>query len=226
MKTIVSLSGGMDSATVLAKMRNDNHTVLTVGFYYGSKHNIYELEAAEKLARYYGKPFQIINLGEAFLGFRSDLLLSGNKIPEGHYEEESMSATVVPARNMIFISILAGLAASLGIEFVVIGVHGGDHAIYPDCRPEFIDPMAAAVLAATDHRVALMTPFLDFSKKGILKWGLKHNVPYELTRTCYKDQPMACGKCGSCVERLSSFHINGKQDPINYVDREYYKIHL
>ncbi len=209
----------MDSATVLAVVveRYGVENVRTVGFKYGSKHNPYENEMASDTAIHWGVPFRLIDLSLIMDEFESDLLLTGGEIPEGHYEEKSMEQTVVPGRNMIFISVLSGLAWTWGMNEVWMGIHGGDHAIYPDCRPEFFWRMSRAVLLGTDRRVKLVAPFLHGNKTLIIRAGLKLEVPYDLTRTCYKDQVIACGRCGSCQERLEAWHNVGLQDPLSYV---------
>lgn len=218
MKAIVSLSGGMDSTTVLAEcLAQEREVVSLVSFEYGSKHNKYENQAALNIANHYSLGIRHINLSEiTSSGFKSNLLLSGGDIPEGHYESESMSQTVVPGRNLIFDSILCGLAWSLGAEEIWIGIHGGDHAIYPDCRPTFFHAMNTAILAGTDEKCRLVAPFLYGNKTSIIQRGMEICVPYELTRTCYKDQPIACGKCGSCQERLEAFAAVGVEDPVQY----------
>src|SRR5260370_13226971 len=136
-KVILSLSGGMDSATLLGKCVAEGNEIETVGFTYGSKHNRYENKAALLLAEHYRVPFTLLDLSTITCHFKSVLLLGQGDIPEGHYEKASMSQTVVPSRNMIFLSILTLLAESWGCEHVWIGVHAGDHHIYPDCRPAF-----------------------------------------------------------------------------------------
>jgi 7-cyano-7-deazaguanine synthase len=158
------------------------------------------------------------NLTDAFGDFNSNLLKSGGDIPEGHYEEESMKLTVVPGRNLIFSAIMAGLAESIGAEDIALGVHSGDHAIYPDCRPDFIISLAETVKASSDGKVKVRTPLLFEDKTSILRIGHSLNppVPYKLTRTCYKDQELSCGKCGSCQERLEAFGKLGIKDPIDY----------
>lgn len=220
-KVLISLSGGMDSVTLLGFLLASDYEVEAVGFTYGSKHNHYENEAALKAAEFYGVPFELLDLSEAFAGISSALMKTGGDIPEGHYEAESMKQTVVPGRNMIFISILAGIAESRGCGKVAVGVHSGDHAIYPDCRPGFIHAMSTAVSRATDGKVDLIAPFLGDDKGSIIKKGLGFlpPVPYDLTRTCYKDQEKACGVCGSCTERLEAFEANGIPDPIEYEER-------
>ncbi len=219
-KAIISLSGGIDSATVLAEALEQGRDCTAVGFCYGSKHNRFENLKAKQLADYYGVPFQIFNLEGIFSLFKSDLLLNGGEIPEGHYESESMKSTVVPGRNLIFISILAGLAQSIDATVIWLGIHSGDHAIYPDCRPEFFYAARDTISKSSEGKVLLYAPYLDTNKIGILRIGTKLNVPYHLTRTCYKDQKLACGKCGSCQERLEAFKANNTKDPIQYEGNE------
>jgi 7-cyano-7-deazaguanine synthase len=151
--------------------------------------------------------------------FKSDLLLSGGEIPEGHYAGENMRKTVVPGRNLIFISIMAGLAESIGAQAIALGVHSGDHHIYPDCRPEFIHLARNTIRASSNNQISyLFTPFISLDKADILRIGyaLHFPPPYDLTRTCYKNQEYSCGKCGSCVERLEAFDKIGRKDPIPY----------
>lgn len=220
MKAIVSLSGGMDSSTVLADAIAQGREVSCIGFRYGSKHNPFENKAAEAVARFYGVPFRLIDLSAVMVGFKSNLMADGGDVPEGHYEDKSMALTVVPARNLIFASVLTGVAWTEEAEEVWLGIHLGDRAIYPDCRKEFFDAMNQAVQVGTDNRVRLQAPFLTTNKIGILMRGLELDVPYQFTRTCYKAQPVACGKCGSCQERLAAFHEVGADDPIEYEHRE------
>lgn len=217
----MGLSGGMDSVTLLAHLLHEGYDVFACIFSYGSKHNVYENKAARNVIEYYQK--QGAPVREVFLDisgvttlFKSDLLLSGGEIPEGHYEAESMKSTVVPGRNLIFTSIMAGLAESVGAVAVALGVHSGDHHIYPDCRPEFIKSADTTVYLSSDKKVQIVTPFTNYTKLGILRVGYNLFVPYELTRTCYKNQELSCGKCGSCQERLEAFALFGKTDPIQY----------
>lgn len=217
MKVILSLSGGMDSTTVLAWLLDQGFQVECCTFTYGSKHNPYENKAAQAVAAYYMVPlFGPVDLSGVTQFFTSNLLQGQGVIPEGHYTDQTMSETVVPGRNIIFASILAGLAWSRGASHVALGIHQGDHAIYADCRKEFFHSMNQSVQLGTDNRVSLLAPFLSTDKIGILKWGLEHYVPYLLTRTCYKDQEKACGKCGACVERLEAFALNNMIDPVEY----------
>lgn len=216
MKAVVSLSGGMDSATVLAWLKAEGYEVAAYFFCYGSKHNPYEKSCAKNLAGYYGCEFTEVDLGSIMQGIKSNLLIGQGEIPEGHYTDASMSQTVVPGRNIIFLSILAGYAWSRGANAIGIGIHQGDHAIYADCREDFFSAMSQAIELGTDGNVEIVAPFIGTDKTGILEWGFKHNVPYEFTRTCYKDQILSCGRCGSCVERLEAFRNQGKEDPVQY----------
>ena len=221
-KAVVSFSGGMDSTTVLARAIAEygSPNVLAVSFKYGSKHNFYENQSSKWLTDFYNVAYDLIDLSAAMSGFSSNLLKSGGDIPEGHYEDESMSQTVVPGRNIIFAAMLAGYAWSKNAEAVYMGIHSGDHAIYADCRPEFYMHMRKAIEAGTDGKVSLRAPFLSLDKSGILKEGFSLSVPYELTRTCYKEQAVSCGKCGSCQERLEAFAFHNTEDPLDYESRE------
>jgi len=222
-KIVLSLSGGMDSTTLLGILLSEEYEVHCCVFNYGSKHNKYENQAAHNVINYYkSKRKNVVlhqfNLTDVFKEFSSNLLLSGGEIPEGDYNDVSMSKTVVPGRNSIFTTIMEGLAESIGASAIALGVHSGDHHIYPDCRKEFIKVMDAAMYLASDRKVEVIAPLINGDKADILSRGLKLDppVPYHLTRTCYKDQPIACGKCGSCRERLEAFKKVGIKDPIPY----------
>lgn len=224
-KVILGLSGGMDSATLCAYYHDKGYDVIPVSFDYGSKHNSYERIAAEKIASFYNlkiREFELPFIGQTF---KSNLLKTGGEIPEGHYEDSNMSKTVVPGRNLIFISIMTGLAWSEGAEVIAVGVHAGDFSVYDDCRAGFIAAMNAAVIQGSGDRVRLEAPFQYLDKTGILEVGysLTPTVPYGLTRTCYCAQELSCGCCGSDVERLTAFYNIGRLDPIEYENREYYK---
>jgi 7-cyano-7-deazaguanine synthase len=223
-KVVIGLSGGLDSATLLGLLLEQEYTVHCCSFYYGSKHNAYERLAVSKIMNYYKEKDQPVvlhtfNLEDVFKDFTSNLLKSGGEIPEGHYESANMIQTVVPGRNMIFASIMAGLAESIKAEAVALGVHTGDHAVYPDCRPIFISSLDIAVENSTEGKVKVIAPLQTDDKTSIIHRGLFElniPVPYHLTRTCYKDQELSCAKCGSCTERLEAFHNLGIEDPIEY----------
>ena len=220
-KIIVCLSGGIDSAVVLAtvieaRSRGEIDDILCVSFNYGSKHNTWENMAAIKLAESYDVPHQLFN-AEPLMGcFKSNLMRGQEPIPEGHYKDETMKQTVVPGRNLIFLSVLAGYAASIKYNGVCIGIHAGDHAIYPDCRPAFFNAARRTILLATNGKIVIMAPFIMSNKVDIVKRGMELKVPFRLTRTCYTEQRTACGRCGSCVERKEAFALNGEKDPIEY----------
>lgn len=215
-KAVMALSGGMDSAALLFHMLDRGYAVTCVNFYYGSKHNKYERECARLVAEHAKVQLIEMDISNVMDHMVSDLLLSGGEIPEGHYEDANMKRTVVPGRNTIFASIMSGIAWSKGASVIALGVHAGDHAIYPDCRKEYIDALNMTIQRGTDDAVAVIAPFVHATKGDIVRAGLKLGVPFELTRTCYKDQPISCGRCGSCTERLEAFANNGETDPIPY----------
>lgn len=216
---ILSLSGGLDSTTLLAQLKDAGYKISLVYFYYGSKHGKHEQAAAIEIASHYDLTLNQIDLSGAMIYTRSNLMLTGDDIPEGHYEADSMKLTVVPGRNLIFIAMLASLAESHNLEEVWLGVHAGDHAIYPDCRPEFLNAARSAIQFSSDNKVDLVTPHRYNHKADLVKIGLSLGAPYHLTRTCYKNQLIACGRCGSCQERLEAFKLNNAEDPIDYETR-------
>lgn len=216
MKVVLAVSGGVDSSTLLACLLDKNHEVFGVIFKYGSKHNKYENEAAINICKHYEINKVMFDLSDQFSNFKSNLLLGQGEIPQGHYQDSNMSKTVVPGRNTIFASYMLGLAQSIEFDHVALGVHSGDHHIYPDCRLRYIESLNKTFSEASENKVILIAPFIDINKAEIIKIGSNLHVPYELTRTCYKDQELSCGKCGSCNERLEAFKLNSLIDPIEY----------
>ncbi|WP_299366529.1 7-cyano-7-deazaguanine synthase QueC [uncultured Porphyromonas sp.] len=212
--SLIALSGGVDSTTLLYEYREE--VACAVGFDYGSKHNARELAAAKAICRELEIPYLIIPL--AFIGeyFRSDLLLSGGEMQLGDYSEENMSSTVVPFRNGIMLSILAGLAESRDLQQVLIANHFGDHAIYPDCRESFVKPMGEAITAGTSNGVKLVAPYTTLTKAEIVARGTRLGVPYGKTYSCYQGGERHCGRCGTCRERHDAFAANGLEDPTLY----------
>lgn len=225
MKALVVLSGGMDSTTALsaAVELHGSKEVATITFNYGSKHNAKENVAAKNVADYYQVSNKLVQLPFVNELFKSDLLSSGGEIPEGHYAEDTMRRTVVPYRNAIMLSIAAGYASSIGANQLVLGNHAGDHAVYPDCREEFTKPFKQALLHGDWNPVSVIRYFENYSKAQIAEMGLKVGTPYHMTWTCYKGGDIACGRCGTDVERLEAFDLAQGTDPLEYLDREYYK---
>ena len=199
MKALLIYSGGLDSTTLLYEYRD--RISLAVSFDYGSKHNAREIACAVDNCKHLGIKHLIIPLG--FIGqyFKSDLLLGGGEIPEGHYAEENMKSTVVPFRNGIMLSVAAGLAESYGLDTVLLANHAGDHAIYPDCRPEFVAAMDDAVRAGTYEGIRVVSPYCLLTKRDIALRGKDLGVDYSRTYSCYKGGEKHCGKCGTCTER-------------------------
>jgi len=221
MKTLMLLSGGIDSATLLAELLDKGHKVYAVQFGYGSRHQEAETEAAERVAKYYGIKLEQFELpADLFAGGKSSLMYQ-QPIPEEDYHDlniEGPSSTVVPFRNGIMIACAVAIANSRGFEHVAVAVHANDHArwSYPDCSPEFIGAMSAGVYAGTYHEVRLLAPFLWMTKADIVKLAVKRHLPAELTWSCYQGLDVACGTCPTCRERIAAFKEAGYVDPANY----------
>jgi len=190
-------------------------TVHTLSFNYGQRHQK-ELQFAASVCRDLRVPSHIIDISSINPLLAGSSLTDGIAVPEGHYEEESMKSTVVPNRNMIMLSLAIGYAISINADKVYFGAHGGDHAIYPDCRPEFVERMNSVAASANYQSVAIVAPYLNLDKASILAIGLRLGLDYAKTWTCYNGRELACGKCGSCVERLEAFALNHEQDPLAY----------
>lgn len=205
--SIIVLSGGMDSTTLLHEYKDN--IALAVTFDYGSRHNAKEIECARKNCDILGIEHMVIPL--EFIGkyFKSSLLIGGEEIPEGHYADENMKSTVVPFRNGIMLSIAAGLAESRGLKKVMLANHGGDHAIYPDCRPGFVNAMSEAIKQGTYDSIMIYAPYTNITKSDIARIGKRIGVDYSLTYSCYKGGEKHCGKCGTCVERLEALRDAG-----------------
>ncbi|MBW7895936.1 MAG: 7-cyano-7-deazaguanine synthase QueC [Opitutaceae bacterium] len=216
MKVVVLCSGGMDSVTALHWARREHAVVAVVSFDYGAKHNHRELPLAAEHAAALGVRHEVIALDFMDRLFASDLLKSGGEIPEGHYEAENMKQTVVPFRNAIMLSIAGGFAESVGAEGLVIAAHGGDHAIYPDCREEFMQAMGETLRLGTYARIRLLRPFIAMTKGDIVTEGTRLGVDFARTWSCYKGGEVHCGRCGTCVERREAFQLAGVTDPTEY----------
>ncbi|MBW8780739.1 MAG: 7-cyano-7-deazaguanine synthase QueC [Verrucomicrobia bacterium] len=216
MKVVVLCSGGMDSVTALHWARAHHDVVAALSFDYGAKHNPRELPFAAEHAAKLGVRHESVRLDFVNRLFTSDLLTSGGEIPEGHYEAANMKQTVVPFRNAIMLSIATGFAESAGAGGLVIAAHGGDHAIYPDCREEFMRAMGDTMRLGTYADIALLRPFITFSKSQITAEGARLGVDFARTWSCYKGGAVHCGRCGTCVERREAFIEAGVADPTVY----------
>jgi len=216
MKAVVLLSGGLDSVTALYHVQQSLEVVGALSFDYNSKHNHKEIPFAVWHCQKLGIPYQIINLDFISRLFKSDLLISGGDIPEGHYEDESMKSTVVPFRNGIMLAIAAGYAESIEASGLVIAAHAGDHAIYPDCREDFMSPMEEAIHHGTYNQVQVFRPFIEMTKTQIVSCGDELGVDFKMTWSCYKGGEIHCGLCGTCVERREAFKDAGVADPTPY----------
>lgn len=213
-KSMIILSGGMDSVTLLYDKQEE--IALAVTFDYGSNHNKRE----EEFAKYHCEKLGIehITIPLTFIHdyFKSSLLEGASAIPDGHYEDETMKSTVVPFRNGIMLSIACGIAESRGFETVFIANHFGDHAIYPDCRNGFIDAMSEAMRLGTYKGILIDAPYTSLTKTDIAKIGKSLGIDYSKTYSCYKGGEKHCGKCGTCVERKEALRDAGIEDPTEY----------
>jgi 7-cyano-7-deazaguanine synthase len=214
-KIVVIFSGGMDSFTVLNLAVKEGLEVFALSFDYGQKHKK-ELDYATRACQSLGIQHKIVDISAINQLIGGSSLTSDIEVAEGHYEEDSMKSTVVPNRNMILLSMAVGYAVSISATKVYYGAHSGDHAIYPDCRPEFVHKMNDVCAIANYEAVEIVTPYLDVSKTAILTAGLKMGLDYNLTWTCYNGREKSCGKCGACQERLEAFTDNGVTDPLEY----------
>ena len=215
---ILILSGGMDSVTLLHDYQA--RIALAVTFDYGSKHNAREIPFARLHCQRLGIEHMVLPL--AFIGqyFESSLLIGGADIPDGHYADDNMRSTVVPFRNGIMLSVAVGLAESRGLQHVMMANHSGDHTIYPDCRPEFVEAFSAAAQAGTFPGITLLTPYTHLTKADIARRGKELGIDYSETWSCYKGGDHHCGTCGTCVERREALAEAGVDDKTVYLEIE------
>ena len=212
--SVIVVSGGMDSVTLLYEKKDE--IALGISFDYGSNHNHNELPLAALHCQRLGIEHVVVPLGFMHQYFKSSLLESGESIPDGSYDEENMKSTVVPFRNGVMLAVAAGIAESNGLTKVLIANHGGDHTIYPDCRPEFIAAMDAAVEAGTFARVRVVAPYTNISKADIARRGRALGIDYAETWSCYKGGHVHWGTCGTCVERKEALREAGIEDNTTY----------
>ena len=212
--SVIIYSGGMDSTTLLYEFKDQ--IAMAITFDYGSTQNARERECAVLHCKRLGIKHLIIPLDFMRQYFKSALLESPENIPEGNYDDENMKSTVVPFRNGIMLSVACGIAESNGLTKVLIANHAGDHAIYPDCRPEFVKAMSEAMSAGTYVNVSLFAPYTLLTKTEIALRGKKMDLDYSETYSCYKGGKHHCGKCGTCRERIVALREAGIEDTTVY----------
>lgn len=213
-KSLIVYSGGLDSTTLLWEYATD--IALAVNFNYGSNHNAREAECARRNCKKLGIKLLEIDLDFMSRYFKSSLLESAEAIPEGNYDDDNMRSTVVPFRNGIMLSIAAGLAETYNLDKILIANHAGDHAIYPDCRPGFVDAMGRAISEGTYEGIRLVAPYTHLTKAQIVERGAQLGVDYADTYSCYRGQEQHCGTCGTCRERKEAFLLADIHDPTVY----------
>ena len=213
MKAAIIYSGGMDSTVLLYKYREEIKLAIT--FSYGARQDEEQIACAKWNCEKLGIEHVIIPLG--FIGeyFKSSILKGGEDVPHGNYDEENMKSTVVPFRNGIMLAVAVGMAESRDLDTVLIANHSGDHTIYPDCRPEFIDAIDKAAKDGTYVGVRILSPFCDITKRDIALIGKDLDVPFEHTYSCYEGTARHCGVCGTCNERKEA--LEGF-DPTDYIE--------
>jgi 7-cyano-7-deazaguanine synthase len=223
MKTLVICSGGLDSVSLAHIVADEYELSRLVSFDYGQRHRK-ELDFAASAAERLGVPHHLMDLRGIGTALAGSALTDDIDVPDGHYAEDTMRITVVPNRNAIMLAIGFGIAAANGDEAVATAVHGGDHFIYPDCRPGFTRAFDAMQQAALDGyaKIRLHTPFVERSKADIVREGADHGTPFAETWSCYKGGDVHCGRCGTCVERREAFHIAGIPDPTAYADPDFW----
>lgn len=215
-KYIAVYSGGLDSTVMLAHLLNEGHPIKALSIDYGQRHGR-ELGAVVNICKEMKITHRLIDLSPL------KILMAGSSqtddtvpVPYGHYEEESMKKTVVPNRNMLLLAIAGAWAISEKADGIAYAAHAGDHAIYPDCRPEFIHTMTKALRLADWHKIFVCAPFINMNKADIVRLGHDLCVPFGMTWSCYEGGEIHCGKCGTCVERKEAFVKANVPDPTKY----------
>ena len=212
--SILILSGGMDSVTMLYEYKDRIAVALT--FDYGSNHNKREAQYAKMHCERLGVEHLLLPLQFIHDYFKSSLLEGADAVPEGHYADANMKSTVVPFRNGIMLAVACGIAESRGLKYVMIANHFGDHSIYPDCRAGFVRAMSQAMAEGTYDGITLFAPYTDISKTDIARRGAALGIDYSLPYSCYKGGEKHCGKCGTCVERKEAMREAGIDDTTEY----------
>jgi 7-cyano-7-deazaguanine synthase len=215
---VLAFSGGMDSTTLAAHYDAKGYDLLLLSFNYGQRHTR-ELTSARLVAGHFDAEHHVVDLaGVGALMPGSALTDAAVAVPDGHYAEESMRVTVVPNRNAIMANVAVGIASARGAELVALGIHAGDHAVYPDCRPEFLDALRECVAWALTgfDTPRIEAPFVYRSKTWIAGHAAALDAPLHLSWSCYKGGEQHCGTCGTCVERKEAFEDAGVDDPTEY----------
>ncbi|WP_298716313.1 7-cyano-7-deazaguanine synthase QueC [uncultured Oceanisphaera sp.] len=223
MKALLICSGGFDSVTLAYRLAAEQSLGALLTFDYGQRHKK-EIDAARLCAERLGVPHLVMDIGHIGRQLSGSALTDDIEVPHGHYSEENMKLTVVPNRNAIMLTIAFGVAAARGLDTVALAVHGGDHFIYPDCRPDFIRLFGEMQARALDGvaEVALFAPYVDSDKTDIARDAARFTVPVADTWSCYEGDELHCGRCGTCVERIEAMTLAGVEDPTPYLDKEYW----
>lgn len=215
-KTVVVHSGGLDSTTLLYHLLANGHDVKTLTIDYRQRH-LKEAEAARQICKRLGIEHRLVELPQLVQVFGANALTDSTAVlPEGAYSEETISRTTVPNRNMIFLSIAIGWAASLQFDGVAFGAHAGEFTNYPDCQPEFAAAMNAAAAVSHTRPIAVHSPFITWNKTQIVQRGVELGVPFEQTWSCYSGGELHCGRCSTCHDRRQAFANAGVKDPVSY----------
>lgn len=224
MKTLVVCSGGLDSVSLAYMVAKDHSLAGLISFDYGQRHRK-ELAYARTAADRLQVPHTIIDITDVGTALAGSALTDQVTVPDGHYAEETMKITVVPNRNAIMLTIAFGVGAAKGVNAIAAAMHGGDHFIYPDCRPAFLEAFAAMQNLALDQEpsIHLHCPFVEKSKADIVKMAALYGVPFQDTWSCYKGEALHCGRCGTCVERQEAFAVAEIEDPTVYSDRQFWR---
>ena len=220
-KGVVIVSGGMDSVSLAYMLHQQGHQLKLLSFNYGQRHSK-ELAFAEQCAKDLGATWHEIDLTHVGSLLSGSALTDDIEVPDGHYTWDTMKITVVPNRNAIMLAVATGIAVSWGANYVATGVHAGDHRIYPDCRPVFIDAMADAMRLGTEEfsepDFTIIAPFVNLTKANIASIGDQAGVDFAKTWSCYKGGEIHCGTCGTCYERREALSLAGVVDPTVYIN--------
>lgn len=224
MKTFVICSGGLDSVSLAYKIHHEHQLMGLISFDYGQRHKK-EIECAKICADHFNVPHIILDIQNCGAHLTGSALTDSIDVPDGHYAEDNMKITVVPNRNAIMLAIAYGVAASQQAEAVALAVHGGDHFIYPDCRPDFISAFAHMqnLALAGYANIQLLAPYVHLSKSDIVLDGARYQADFANSWSCYKGHEHHCGRCGTCVERQEAFYLANIPDPTIYEDSDYWR---